>query len=185
MDRSLVLRAQSGDREAFSTLIVASLSRLKRVARLILRDADRAEDAVQDALVMAWRDLRGLRDPDRFEAWLHRLLVHACYSQARRYRRREVRELRQTPFAEPTSPDSQSAVALHDQIERVLRRLPVEQSALLVMTYYLDLPDTEVAAILRIPVNTAKTRRHRALSALRAELEATERDTALATERFA
>jgi RNA polymerase sigma-70 factor (ECF subfamily) len=185
MDRSLVKRARGGDRDAFSALVVASMGRLRRVARLILHDDDQAEDAVQDALVNAWRDLRGLRDPDRFEAWLNRLLVNACYSQARRLRRRSVREIQALPVVGPASPDSQAAVALSDQLQRGLRRLPVEQSAHLVLAYYLDLPDTEVAAILRIPTNTARTRRHRALAALRAELDAVDRDTPRATERFA
>ncbi len=184
MDRSLVIRAQAGDREAFSTLVEVSIARLQRIARLILRD-DRAEDAVQDALVNAWRDLRGLRDPDRFEAWMHRLLVNACYAQARRHRRHEIREIQLTDMAGPTSPDSEGAVTLHDQMERGLRRLPIKQSALLVMAYYLDLPDTEVAVILRVPVGTVRTRRHRALAALRAVLDAAERDMALTTERFA
>ena len=161
------------------------MGRLRRVALLILHDDDRAEDAVQDALVNAWRDLRGLRDPDRFEAWLNRLLVHACYSQAKRLRRRSVREIQALPIVDAANQDSQAAVALSDQLQRGLRRLPVEQSAHLVLSYYLDLPDAEVAAILRIPTNTAKTRRHRALAALRAELDAVERDAARATERFA
>ncbi|MEO6207832.1 MAG: sigma factor [Candidatus Limnocylindrales bacterium] len=105
MNRTLVIRAQEGDREAFATLVEVSIARLQRVARLILHD-DRAEDAVQDALVNAWRDLRGLRDPDRFDAWIHRLLVNACYTQARRHRRREIREIHVTDPAGPTSPQS-------------------------------------------------------------------------------
>ncbi len=79
MQRELVERARSGDREAFSALAAASISRLYAVANLILRDGDRAQDAVQEALVSAWRDVRALRDPDAWDAWLNRLTVRACY----------------------------------------------------------------------------------------------------------
>src|SRR5262245_51912329 len=96
MDRGLVEQAIAGDHDALATLARASADRLFGVARLILRDRERAEDATQEALVAAWRDLSALRDPDKFEGWLHRVLVHACYREARHERRRrevEVPEL--------------------------------------------------------------------------------------------
>ena len=71
--RSLVLRAQRGDHDAFSTLARTAVGRLGSASRLILRDPELARDAVQEALIKAWRDLPGLRDPDQFEAWLYRL----------------------------------------------------------------------------------------------------------------
>ena len=80
MDRDIVVRARAGDRDAFSMLATASIGRLNAVARLIVRDDGRAEDAVQDALVDAWLDLPALRDPDRFDAWLNRLLINACHN---------------------------------------------------------------------------------------------------------
>src|SRR5512139_262737 len=94
MDRDLVVRATSGDHGAFTALVTAVHDRLFRTARLILRSDDRAADAVQDALTAAWLHIRAVRDPDRFEAWLYRLLVHACYREARRSRQRGVLELR-------------------------------------------------------------------------------------------
>ena len=84
MDPELVVAAQRGDREAFATLARASGDRLFGIARRILRDHERAEDAVQNALVIAWRELPRLRDPARFEAWLTRLLVNDCYEDYRR-----------------------------------------------------------------------------------------------------
>lgn len=81
MDRVLVERAMAGDHEAFSELTRLSVAKLYAVARLILRDNERAEDATQEALVAAWHRLATLRDPDRFDAWMRRLLVHACYQQ--------------------------------------------------------------------------------------------------------
>ena len=84
MHRDLVERAMAGDREAFTELTRLSIGKLYAIARLILRDNERAEDATQEALVAAWRQLSALRDPDRFEAWLRRLLVRACYREADR-----------------------------------------------------------------------------------------------------
>jgi len=116
VQRDLVLRPKRGDHEAFTALIAASVDRLHAAARLILRNQDAAEDAVQDALVRAWVGLRGLRDPERFEAWLHRLLVHGCYRAARRRRSRELTELTEVampPGQEPSAPDVQGSVAIH------------------------------------------------------------------------
>ena len=83
MDRDLVIRAREGDHDAFAQLAARSIGRLNALARLILTDYSRAEDAVQDALVDAWRDFRGLRDPDRFDAWLNRILIRACQNARR------------------------------------------------------------------------------------------------------
>src|SRR6478752_341131 len=97
MDRDLIEAARNRDREAYAELIESRLSRLFVLAQRILRDVDRAEDALQDALVIAWRDLPDLRDPDRFDFWLQRVLANMCIEHARRDRRRysklEVLEL--------------------------------------------------------------------------------------------
>jgi DNA-directed RNA polymerase specialized sigma24 family protein len=83
----LVRLARDGDRDAFDLLMTAVIDHLYRIARLILRDFDSAEDAVQEALVRCWRDLPGLRDPDRFDAWLNRLLLLSVTDEARNRRR--------------------------------------------------------------------------------------------------
>jgi len=182
MDRDLVVRARAGDRDAFSQLATASVGRLNAVARLIVRDEGRAEDAVQDALVDAWLDLRGLRDPDRFDAWLNRLLVHACRDVARRASRRVRLEIPLEPTHEPVSPDVQHSNAISDEIERGFRRLTIEQRSVIVLVYYLDLPLTEAAATLGVPLGTMKSRLNRSLSALRAALEADARIPSLSAE---
>jgi len=79
--RDLVLGAQNGDRDAFAALVGLTSDRMYAVAARILRDNDLAEDALQAALITVWRQLPTLRDPDRFEAWVRRLLVHACYAE--------------------------------------------------------------------------------------------------------
>src|SRR5436189_4864837 len=123
VDRELLEAAQHGDQAAFVDLIKVRSNRLFAIAQRILRDIDRAEDALQDALVIAWRDLRGLRDPDRFDAWLQRLLINVCIGQATRERRRTA-NLRVLPVEGPAAPDQLFNVADRDLLERGFRRLP-------------------------------------------------------------
>ena len=168
MTRELVRRAIEGDHDAFSSLVDASVDRLYGVSTLILRDSDRAQDAVQEALVSAWKDVRALRDPDAWDAWLHRITVWACYKAAKKERRRKEVELKVVPDPErTTASDSASALANRDLIERQLNDLPIDHRAVVVLRFYLDLPLDEVADILDIPVGTVKSRLHRALASLR------------------
>jgi len=174
VDRDLVERAQHGDREAYVDLIHARMDMLYVLAHRILRDVDRAEDALQDALVIAWRDLRGLRDPDRFDAWLGRVLVNVCIAQATRERRRSA-NLRALPVDGPAAPDDLLTIADRDQLERGFRRLPPDQRAILVLHHYAGYTPTEIAETLGIPAGTARSRLHNAHRAMRAALEAEER----------
>lgn len=171
MDRALVERARAGDHAAFATLAEAATGRLYGVATLILRDSDRAQDAVQDALVSAWRDVRGLRDPDAWDAWIHRLVVRACYREADRHRRRRLLSDTYDPTP-PTVGDGSSDLADRDEIERGFRRLTVEQRAILVLHFHVGLSSAETGLVLGIPDATARTRLQRALRAMRAALEA-------------
>ncbi len=168
MRRELVDRAKGGDQDAFSRLVDGSVDRLCTVAYLILRDADRAQDAVQEALVSAWRDLPSLRDAEALDAWLYRLTVRSCYRQARRERRRALIELHAMPDA---ATDLAGDVALpiveRDRLERELERLPVDQRAVIVVRFYLGCSVPEVAEILGIPQGTVKSRLNRGLLALR------------------
>ena len=178
MDRDLVELAQRGDRDAFAILAKAHADRLLAIAHRILRDFQRAEDSVQQTLVIAWRELPALRDPDRFEAWLHRLLVHACYAESRRARAWQGAVV---PIADegPSRPDDSLSVALRDQLERGFRRLTSEQRAILVLHHYLGLAPSEIAETLGIAPGTARSRLHYAHRAIRAALEADERRVAV------
>ena len=176
MDRDLVEAARNGDREAYVDLIRVRSDRLFAIAQRILRDIDRAEDALQDALVIAWRDLRGLRDPDRFDAWLQRLLINVCITQATRERRRTA-NLRVLPIDGPAAPDELLSIADRDQLDRGFRRLPPEQRAILVLHHYLGYEPSEIAETLGIPAGTARSRLHHAHRAMRAALEADARST--------
>lgn len=168
--RRLVERARDGDHDAFSELARAAVVRLDEAARLILRDPEFARDAVQEALIRAWRDLPKLRDPDRFEAWLRRLTVNACLDQARRRRRRIV-EVELKAIHTPVASDDSTAHADRDLVDQVLRRLDEQGRAIVVLHYFLGMPLTEVAATLAVPVGTVKSRLHRALGELRLAID--------------
>jgi RNA polymerase sigma factor (sigma-70 family) len=160
-----------GDREAFTELGGLWIDKLYSIARLILRDGDRAQDATQEALIVAWRDIKGLRDADRFEPWLRRLLVNACYREARSSKRRSMAEGQVRPVA-GTFADPAIASADHDQLTRAFEGLNTEQRTLLVLHYHLGLPMHETALALGLPVGTVKSRLHRTTQQLRASLDA-------------
>jgi len=176
--RTLVERARDGDHDAFTTLAGGALSRLDAAARLTLRDSDLARDAVQDALVRAWRDLPGLRDPERFDAWLYRLTINACLDLARRRQRRSI-EVELTPIAGPTVADIARDVADRQLLDDAMSRLSADGRAIVVLHYYLGMPASAVAEALEIPFGTAQSRLHRALSELRAAVAADERRTGM------
>jgi len=166
VDRDLVERARRGDREAFTVLVHQVSDVLYSIAYRILRDPGLAEDALQNALVLAWRRIPKLRDPERFEAWIHRILVHACYDESQRARHWTA-TVRVLPIDGPSTPDGSDAVADRDELERAFRRLSIDQRAVFVLHHYLGLPLVEVAELLEIPAGTARSRLHYAIAGLR------------------
>jgi RNA polymerase sigma-70 factor (ECF subfamily) len=182
--RTLVERAKEGDEEAFGALVRAVGDRCIFIAHRILRDIDLAEDAVQVALVQVWRELPSLREPDRFEAWFHRILVNACYAEARRSRR-FAGNVVLLETDEPTAGNGYLTVHDRDQLDRGFRRLPPEQRAILVFHHALGLTMPEVADHLGIPLGTAKSRLSYATAAIRAVLEADARTPLLDQEHLA
>lgn len=184
--RRLLERASQGDHEAFGMLVGEHFARLDTAARLILRDPELARDAVQEATLRAWRNLRGLRDPDRLGAWLHRLTVNACLDIARKRRGRSF-EVELTPLHDAPVPDPTSRIADTLYVERMLAAVDPAQRAVVVLHYYLDLTLPETASALGIPVGTAKSRLNRALDAMRLRVAGEIERPAPATtrERFA
>jgi RNA polymerase sigma-70 factor (ECF subfamily) len=160
-----------GDREAFGQLVGLTSDRLYAIATRILRDSDLAEDALQGALITAWRELPRLRDPDRFEAWVRRLLVHACYAEARR-RRQWSGNVRVLPVDGPAGTDDLVSVADRDALDRAFRRLTIEQRSVFVMHHHVGLSLVEIADTLGIPAGTARSRLHYATRMLREAVEA-------------
>ena len=174
MDRSLVERARGGDRDAYEALAQASARRLYLTAYRIVRDADQAEDAVQQTLVAIWRELPSLRDPDRFEPWTYRLVVRFCLAESRRHRRAGIR---QVPIDDlvPSQADDFADADRRDQLSRALHDLSVEHRTVVVLHHYAGLPLAAIAEILGIPYGTVGSRLHHATRALRASLAAGDR----------
>jgi RNA polymerase sigma-70 factor (ECF subfamily) len=170
VETELIERARQGDREAFGLLIAPRASMLYATAQRILRDLDAAEDATQDALVTAWTKLLRLRDPERFDGWLRRILVHACYDECRR--RRVVRAHTGEPARGDYDEGDLGGVAERDGVEHAFRRLTVEQRAVLVLHFYDGLSPAEISISLRIPLATVRSRMFYACRAMRAALEA-------------
>jgi RNA polymerase sigma-70 factor (ECF subfamily) len=183
MRRELIEAAQRGDHEAFEVLATAAADRLYGVARLILRSSDLAEDAVQEALVRAWQQLPSLRDPERLDAWLYRLVVNACADQGRQLRRWSERL--QPLQLETAVADDTRSVADREQLARGFDRLRPEQRAVVVLHFYSGFSAAEIARILGIPEGTARSRLHYATEALRAALDADARRPSVAQDRTA
>jgi RNA polymerase sigma-70 factor (ECF subfamily) len=172
MNPEVVARARTGDHEAFAALAAASIDRLYRIARQVLRDPALAEDAVQETLVEAWRSLPALRDLDRFDAWVHRILVRACSRIRARRSTAHVREIQVEDFEWPAGDRGELDVDTRDQLERGFARLDPDRRALLVLRYALELNAEEIADLLGIPSATVRSRLHRATREMRSALDA-------------
>jgi len=170
----LVRRAQHGDEEAFASLALTIGNRLHAVSKRILRDADLAEDATQQALLSMWRELPRLRDPLRFDAWAIQIVVRACYAEGRAIRR-WAPNLRVLPEEAITGDRDLTQLWDRDQLERGFRRLSIEHRTVLVLHYYLERLPEEIAELLGVPAGTVRSRLFYAMRALRAALEADER----------
>jgi RNA polymerase sigma-70 factor (ECF subfamily) len=180
VNTDLVERARDGDVAAYEALARGMAPRLFRIAFRIVRDAEAAQDVMQQALIAMWRDLPGLRDAELFEAWACRLAVNAATSEIRRDRRRtgRIRLLRLTDDVdgrEAVAPDASAGLVDRDEMERAFARLTPEQRAVLVLRHYVGMPLDEIATTLEIPYGTAASRLHYALRGLRSAIEASSR----------
>ena len=171
MRTRLVVRAREGDDAAFGELVDLDGDLCYAIAYRILRDPERAQDAVQQAFLLAWRELPRLRDPDSFGPWLHRLLVNACYEELRRHRRWST-HIRVLPVDGPGGTDPMVSVDDRDTLDRAFRRLSPEHRAVFVLHHHAGHPLAEIADIVGIPVGTVKSRLHYATRTLRAAIVA-------------
>ena len=171
MRTRLVERARDGDDAAFSELVDLDGDLCYAIAYRILRDVERAQDAVQQAFLLAWRELPRLRDPERFLPWLHRLLVNACYEELRRHRRWSAR-IRILPVDGPSGPDPYVSVDDRDTLDRAFRRLTPEHRAVFVLHHHAGMSLAGIADVVGVPLGTVKSRLHHATRSLRAAIVA-------------
>jgi RNA polymerase sigma-70 factor (ECF subfamily) len=178
VDQQLVERAQRGDRDAYERLARASADRMYAVAYQITRDRDRADDALQQALVAMWRDLPSLRDASRFEGWTYRLVTRACLTELRGRRRATIVDL--PPDEAVAGPgDFAADVALRDQLQRALATLTPDHRAIIVLRHLTGMSLEEIAEVLAVPYGTVASRLHHATRALRAAVESGDRTPAM------
>jgi RNA polymerase sigma-70 factor (ECF subfamily) len=182
MDQDLVVRVQQGDERAFEALASADYPRLHRVAYSVLGDPVSAEDATQQALLDIWRKLCRLRDPSKYEAWSYRLLVRACYAEAKRQPKWTTSD-DLPPAEEPRAVDAYAGVADRDQLERGLRHLSMDHRVVLALRHLLGMTPDEVAATLGLSRWTVYKRLQAATEAMRAALEADARAVVPTAER--
>lgn len=170
--RATAVTAKTAEDSAFRTQLVANVSAAYRLASVILASPTEAEDATQDALERAWRARTTLREADRFEAWLQRIVVNTCRDRVRRRRVRPLfvsfspggaYESSLTTFAADPSADAHS----RDAIRQAFTRLTVDQRIVVAMRFYLDLEIDEIARRLGTRSGTVKSRLHRGLKVLR------------------
>ena len=171
MRTRLVERARGGDDVAFAELVDLDGDLCYAIAYRILRDVQRSQDAVQQAFLLAWRELPRLRDPERFSPWLYRLLVNACYEELRRHRR-WISNISALPVDGPSSPDPTVSVDDRDSLDRAFSRLTPEHRTVFVLHHHVGLPVADIADIVGIPVGTVKSRLHHATRSLRAAIVA-------------
>lgn len=179
-DLALIADAATGDRDAFDALVRPRLDRLFRLAYAVTRSESDARDATQDACVLAWRQLPGLRDRERFDAWIDQILVNAARMVLRRNGRIRSRELRTEggdghPGSdrryEPSEPSAAESIADAELIRRAFARLDDATRALIVQHHVEGIPVAELARRMRAPTGTVKWRLSRARSALERALE--------------
>lgn len=173
----LVLRAQRGEEAAFAALVRRDSDRLHAVAMHILRDADAAADATQQALIEMWRKLPQLREPGAFGGWAYRIVVRSAYAEARRHRRATWRiPIDATEVDALPASDRFTSVDDRDQLDRAFGRLGLDHRAVIVLKHLAGLSDPEVAEVLDIPEGTVRSRHFHAIRSMRAAIDADRRD---------
>jgi RNA polymerase sigma-70 factor (ECF subfamily) len=165
----LVAAARGGDRAAFGELVAPELAKALGAARILSRSGSDANDAVQDALLSAWRGLDGLRDPQAFPAWFRRHVVRAAIRIGKRP------HVVQLDLAGAVAPDDLDRTVERRQLGRAFDGLDDKDRLILTLHHFWDLPIAETASLLSIPEGTVKSRVHHAMTRLRAAYDAEDR----------
>ena len=182
----LVARALRGDREAFDDIFDQYSRVMHRTAYRIVKDPDIAEDAVQDAFILAWQRLPSLRESGALRSWLLRIVVNQCISFKRRLARSTM-FIRQSFSEQETDLASQITNYYEGYMERnwdlaqAIENLPAKQQMVIALHYYQGMTLPEISQALQISENTLKKRIQAALRNLRRVLRDAEIDEALAS----
>ena len=174
VDPERIARARNGDALAFEALVEARVGSMTRTAMAILGREDEARDAVQDALVTAWRELASLRDPAAFDAWLTRILVNRCRRGLRQLGIARTRQVPDDDVADadvPASADIAGGVVDRRALERAFDRLSIDERTLLVLHHLDGRSVASIAAVMHVPEGTAKSRLFHARRALERALD--------------
>jgi RNA polymerase sigma-70 factor (ECF subfamily) len=171
MRYQLVEQARAGDEASFEALLDLDGDRCFAIAFRILRDRSLAEDAVQQCFFQVWRELPRLRNVERYEVWLHRLLVNACYQELR-HRRRWTDRTTTMPAQVVSDHDPYVAADEREALERAFERLSPDRRAVFVLHHHVGLPLAAIAEIVGKPVGTVKSRLHYAIQTLQSALAA-------------
>ena len=174
-----VERARAGDRDAFEALVESNLVTTFRTSLAILGSEADARDATQEVFLKAWRELPGLREPDRFDAWLGRIVVNTCRSALRTRNRRRLREIQvdvpETGGLRSRGPALEDRVGELDVLQSAFERLTIAQRTILALHHLEHRPLAEFSTVLGVPEGTVKSRLHAARQSFERALEVTGR----------
>ena len=163
-DRQVIERVLKGDTDAFNILIREWEKPIFNFILRMISDRDEAMDLCQDCFMKAYRELRTLKDRDRFSSWLYRIAHNTCLSKIRKDHGKTWVELDPNLGGPPSAPESRIAV------EKALQHLPEDQREVVVLKVFHALKFEEIAAIQNAPVSTVKSRLYMGFEKLRSIL---------------
>ena len=171
-EQNLIARARRGDVSAYEALVLLYEQTAFRTAYVITHDPAEAADAAQDAFVRAYRSLHTFEAGRPFRPWLLRIVTTQALNrlQSDQRRQRMTERYAQQALLRESLPLAEHAVAQRERSERLhhaVQRLKTEEQTLIYLRYFLELPEQEVAEVLKIPAGTVKSRTHRTLARLR------------------
>lgn len=168
-ETALVLRARSGDQQAFAELTTHYYPRMWQVAYNILGDRHETEDAIQDTLVSAWQNLDKFRGDAKFSTWIHRIAANAALAIIRK--RRDMPDENIDTNLASSAPRIDERVAVVEAVQSALTKLPEAFREAIVLREYAELTYADIATHQGVPVQTVKSRINRARTQLREILE--------------
>ncbi len=166
---ALLDRSVRGDASAFGGIVRANQSMVYSIAYSFLRDSALAEEVAQEVFLDLYRNLRRIESGAHLVSWLRRVAVNRCIDYTRKRKREGLTPLDSAP--EPAAAASHADPMASERLRKLVASLPEKQRAIVILRYQEDMDPTEIAAELEMPVNTVKSKLHRALALLRGKME--------------